>query len=304
MRRIDAHLHVAEVIAGYCRRGELRAAGNGKAMWGNGEVFDLLPKGWGDRNFTAESALSLMEKHGVERAVLMQGSMYGFQNQYHAGINRMYPEKFCASCTVDPFMTEALDMMNYFYEELGFHLTKFEVSSGGGLMGCHEPFSLTSDKMMQIYDVINRHRGVLALDVGDYTMPSHQPERLAVIAKSFPDLKLVVCHLLAPVAGETGRLLHSLELLNQDNVWFDLAALPKILAPCSYPFHAVHTVLSEAKQIIGSDRMMWGTDAPFAATQNPYGQLTDYLEQGNTFTEEELEKVYYKNAYQVYFCRE
>lgn len=30
-RKIDAHLHLAQVVAGYCRRGELRAVGGGKA---------------------------------------------------------------------------------------------------------------------------------------------------------------------------------------------------------------------------------------------------------------------------------
>ena len=39
MKKIDAHLHLAKVLAGYCRRGELRAIGGGKAQWGSGEVF-------------------------------------------------------------------------------------------------------------------------------------------------------------------------------------------------------------------------------------------------------------------------
>ena len=54
MKKIDAHLHLADVIAGYCRRGELRAIGQGKAMWGNGEVFQLIPAEYGDSwNFRA-----------------------------------------------------------------------------------------------------------------------------------------------------------------------------------------------------------------------------------------------------------
>lgn len=83
MKKIDSHLHVAEIIAGYCRRGELRAAGNGMAEWGSGETFRLLPEGYGDTSFTAEAALAIMDRHQVEKAVLMQGSMYGFQNRYH-----------------------------------------------------------------------------------------------------------------------------------------------------------------------------------------------------------------------------
>lgn len=105
MKKIDSHLHIAKIIAGYCRRGELRAAGNGMAQWGNGEIFRLLPEGYGDTSFTAEAALAIMDHHEVEKAVLMQGSMYGFQNQYHYEIMKKYPDRFCPSCTVDPFMT-------------------------------------------------------------------------------------------------------------------------------------------------------------------------------------------------------
>lgn len=68
----------------YCRRGELRAIGCGKAAWGNGD--------YGEFNFTAEKALTLMERYGVQRAVLMQGSMYGFQNRYHSELIPKYPD--------------------------------------------------------------------------------------------------------------------------------------------------------------------------------------------------------------------
>ena len=31
MKKIDAHLHLAQIVAGYCRRGECRAIGGGRA---------------------------------------------------------------------------------------------------------------------------------------------------------------------------------------------------------------------------------------------------------------------------------
>ena len=85
MKKIDAHLHLAKIVAGYCRRGELRAIGGGKCQWGSGEVFQLFPQtgDYGDDCFTAEQALAIMDRNNVEKAVLMNGSMYGFQNIYH-----------------------------------------------------------------------------------------------------------------------------------------------------------------------------------------------------------------------------
>lgn len=303
MKKIDAHLHVAQIVAGYCRRGELRAIGEGKAAWGNGEEFLLFPQNgeYGETNFTAEKALALMERHGVERAVLMQGSMYGFQNRYHSELLAQYPDRFCPTCTVDPFMTDAAKTLEYFFEKKGFRAAKFEVSSGGGLMGCHDPFDLAGPKMRPLFDIISAHKAPVALDVGDLTMKSHQPWSLARIAEDYPDMKLVICHLLAPMQGREKELTLSLELLNKPNVWFDLAALPKILAPDVYPYPKTNDVLKLAKSILGAKRLLWGSDAPFAATQDSYGHLAEYLMQGDAFTPDELEDVYYNNAKQVYF---
>jgi len=303
MKKIDAHLHLAKVLAGYCRRGELRAAGGGKAMWGNGEVFQLLPTTgeYGDDCFTAEQALAIMDRNDVERAVLMNGSMYGLQNLYHEELLEKYPDRFCPSCEVDPFMTNHLETLERYFEEKHFHLAKFEVSSGGGLMGCHDPFDLSGDRMMAVYKIVEKHHGVVALDVGDIYMESHQTMALMRIADRCPDLKLVICHLLAPAREKKREWIAELNILKQANVWFDIAAIPKIMAPDVYPYPEAVEYLREAADIVGADRLMWGTDAPFAATQDSYEHLTDYLEKTDVFTADELEKIYYANAKEVYF---
>ena len=303
MKKIDAHLHLAKVLAGYCRRGELRGIGGGKAAWGNGEEFQLLPTNgdYGDDYFTAEQALKIMDRNDVERAVLMQGSMYGFQNRYHEEILEKYPDRFCPSCTIDPFMTNHMQALERFLEEKHFHLVKFEVSSGGGLMGCHEPFDLSGERMMEIYKLIEKNHGVVALDVGGIEMESHQPMALARLADRCPDLKLVVCHLLAPAREKRAEWRAELQMLKGANIWFDIAAMPKIISGDVYPYLETQEFLAEAKDIISAKRMMWGTDAPFAATQDSYEHLTDYLEKGSAFTPEELADVYYNNAKLVYF---
>ena len=73
------------------------------------------------------------------------------------------------------------------------------------------------------------------------------------------------------------------------------------MEPNGYPYPKVHEVLKLAKDILGADRLLWGTDAPFAATSDTYTHLHDYLLQGDAFTEDELRKVYYGNAKHVYF---
>ena len=85
MKKIDAHLHLAKVVAGYCRRGELRAVGGGKAQWGNGEIFQLFPTDFGDTCFLAERALEIMDENQVENV------KKGTSPLQNAGITQFFP---------------------------------------------------------------------------------------------------------------------------------------------------------------------------------------------------------------------
>ncbi len=301
MKKIDAHLHIAQIIAGYCRRGELRAIGQGKAQWGNGETFQLLPERFGSDSFTIERAVEIMEEEGVAKAVLMQGSMYGFQNNYHLDILNKYGDRFCPSCTIDPFMTDYLQTMKDFIEVKKFKLAKFEMSSGGGLMGCHGTFSLMDEKMTKIYSILEENKATLALDIGDESMGSHQIDNLLDIATTFPKLKIVVCHLLAPSIDNLDSTYRKLEKLARANVYFDLAALPKIIAVEQYPYSGTAKIIKEASQIVGSDKLLWGSDAPYAAVGVSYSSLADYIVESQLFSKTELEDIFYNNADRVYF---
>lgn len=304
MKKIDAHLHLAKVIGGYCGRGESRSAGNGKVRWANGDEYQLLPQDgrYGTDNFTAEAALGIMKTNGVEKAVLMEGSLYGFQNAYYEEILKKYPDTFCPCCTVDPFMTGHMQTMERFFGEVGFRAAKFEVSTGGGLMGANGNFVL-DDKMMPIFELINRYKGIVVLDLGDPDMESHQINAVRRVAEKCPDLTIVCCHLLAPNDKWHDVWTHELGILKKDNIYLDISSVPKIVqpGPGQYPYNKAVDYIKEAIDILGVDRFMWGTDAPYAATVDTYEHLTDYLADGHGFDEATLEKLYYKNAAHVYF---
>jgi predicted TIM-barrel fold metal-dependent hydrolase len=300
MKIIDAHVHICEVIAGYCRRGELRAIGGGKTVWANGDIMHLIPDGYGETNYTAEAAIKMMDENEVEAAVILQGSMYGFQNRYIQQTLEKYPNRFRGACTVDPFAKNYLETLEYMMDWT--HIAKFEVSSGGGLMGVHDDFALDGSKMMPIYELLNAHKGTVTIDFGDYTMASYQPRAIRHAAKTFPELKIVMCHLLAPIPGHLEEVRMDLEILNLSNVWFDIAALPKIAADEPYPYPFCAEALALAKKIIGADRIMFGTDMPMALTHAPYHDLVQYIFDANIFTENELQKIFYNTAKQVYFA--
>ncbi|MFR5410778.1 MAG: amidohydrolase family protein, partial [Enterocloster bolteae] len=130
MKLIDAHTHVFEQLCGFGPRGELRPIGGGKARWANGDEIEMIPPGLGERSFTADTLAALLRENHVERAVLLQGSFYGFQNEYVLESARRYPDLFVPAATCDPFCKEAEYLLHRFIHEKGFRIVKFETSSG------------------------------------------------------------------------------------------------------------------------------------------------------------------------------
>lgn len=300
MKIIDAHVHLVEIIAGYARRGELRAIGDGKARWANGEVMDLIPNGYGDVNFTGKSLLRLMNKNNVKKAVLLQGSMYGFQNEYTYEMCKKYPERFVGACTMDPFAKNKDELLKHFIDDLGFKIMKFELSSGGGLMGYHHKFLIDGTEMQDIWCKASKVNATVTLDIGNCTMESYQPEAIRRIALQYPNIKIVVCHLLAPIKGKEEILKRDLERLNLPNVWFDLGALPIIFSTDKYPFPSAQKSIKIAKDIVGAGKLIWGSDAPMTVARDPYKHLIIYINE-DIFDEKEMRMVFYNNALDVYF---
>ncbi|MBS9336070.1 amidohydrolase family protein [Fructobacillus papyrifericola] len=306
MKKIDGHLHLVKTIAGLNGKGRLNALGDGKAIWDDGTVIQLIPKGSGDDSFTAEAAMELMKKAGVEKAVLLQGSLNGYQNYYSYQTIKKYPEHFIGAFSVDPFADNAMAIVKRHVEDLGFRAIKFEISEGGGLHGYHseKPFRLDTDaKVGQIFHYLADYPGfTVTVDYGSSDQISYQPEAIANLAARYPEMDFVVCHLSFPSADHLNRLKAALELFkSKQNIWTDLSAIQDIIGETDFPYPKCREAVALAKQVLGAKRLIWGTDSPWSATFNSYENLANWLEASQLFNQEELEDVLYNNADRVYF---
>ncbi|MDR1637738.1 MAG: amidohydrolase [Treponema sp.] len=301
MLKIDAHVHVIETIAGFGGRGELRGCGGGKARWADGEEISLIPPDLGDRGFSYEALVSLLDKNGVEKAILLQGSMYGFQNDYTWEAARRYPGRLIPSATVDPFCANAEALLERYLGERKIPVVKFEVSSGGGLMGYHRVFPLDGPPIAALYPAINKAGAALVLDIGSPGMGSFQIEAVAAAAKRYPQMRIIVCHLLAPRPADEEVFTAALKALAFPNLWFDLAALPwNAAGPDAYPYPTSLCFIGLAKKILGAGKLLWGSDVPITLTRETYARQMSYLEESGVFSDAELEKVFRTNAETAY----
>lgn len=302
MKIIDAHVHLAQCIAGFGAEGELRACGAGKAVYASGSVISLIPPELGEYDVTPEKVLELMDQNDVERAVLLQGNYIGFQNQYSYDAMMKYPDRFAAACTYDPYCVKVEEIRRHLFEEQGFRIVKFEVSNGSGLMSYHPPVALNGSVMDEAFSHANDHGLVTVVDIGRQRNCCFQVDELREEILKYPDMKFVVCHLLAPQRekDEPG-MIEGLQKLNLPNVWWDMAALPSNQKPEGYPYPTAVRYLRIAKEILGADRIMFGSDLPSTLCRDSYEHLRDFALLSDVFTEAEKQDVFYNTAKKIYF---
>lgn len=301
MKIIDAHAHVAQYIAGFTSKGELRAVGQGKAQYSTGEIFQMFPPEMGDIGVSPEALLKVMDENDVEKAVLLQGNWLGFHNQYTYEAVIKYPERFVGAATYDPFCVNVEAVKKRLFDDLGFKIVKFELSTGSGLMANRPPVYLDGTVMNGCYAHAREKGLTVVMDIGRPNCPCWQVDALASAISKYPEVTFVICHLLAPQRGDVQILSDALQKLKMPNVYFDLASLANNQKPESFPYPTAAKHLETAKNTVGADRIMFGSDMPSALARDSYTYLKDYIIQSGVFNEKELQDVFYNTAYKVFF---
>lgn len=303
MKIIDAHAHVAPYICGFTSKGELRAVGGGKAQYSTGERFQMFPPEMGDSGVTPEALIKVMDENGVEKAVLLQGNWLGFCNEYTFQAVKKYPERFVGAATYDPFCLQVEEIRKRLFDELGFKIVKFELSTGSGLMANRQPVYLDGAVIHECFSHAREKGLTVVLDIGRPRSASWQPEALAQAIKKFPQVTFVICHLLAPQLCDKELLTNTLKLFTMQNAYFDIASLARNQKPEKFPYPTAVEHLKNAKKIVGAERLMFGTDMPCNLVNESYQNLINYVICGGVFTKSELENVFYNTANKVYFSR-
>ena len=301
MKIIDAHVHLVQCIAGTGAGGELRSCGGGRGMYADGSACQLIPPAWNTDQATPERILQVMDEHHVERAVLLQGGYLGFQNLYSWQAQQKWPSRFLAAGAYDPYSRGRDGIVRHLFEELGLRVVKFEVSTGSGLMATHPVFALDGEMMEREAAFADEHGLVFVIDIGKLGSPSSQIEALRRLILRHAGMKFVVCHLLAPKQAELEAMAAGLAALALPNVWFDLASLQHNVRPDTPPYPVTRRFLARAIEVVGADRLLFGTDAPQNLCAFRYADLVATIAEDPALAPEQKECILYHNARGVFW---
>jgi len=287
-------------LSGFGCKGELRAIGKGRGRWATGDETQFFPPEYGDREFTVDTLIKLMKENNVEKAVILQGNLYGFQNDYIAESVRKYPGQLIGGGTLDPFCLDAPKIINRLVKELKSRVLKFEVSTEYGLSGYHSGFRIDGKEMELVWDIASKYDIAVVLDIGSYSTSSFQTDAILNVLNRYKNLHIIIAHMLSPSPRNENKSLSLLKEMNHNNLWFDIASLPVFVQDEPYPFPTPLEYLAYAKKIVGADRLLWGSDIPMMLKRASYAGLLNYICDSGVFNNKELEGVVYMNAKEAF----
>ena len=269
---IDAHAHLWKKQNGIVNGKPVFDIGGGKSNFG-GEIRQMMPAYMTDGENTAERFLANMDYAGVSGAVITQEYIDGNQDEY------------LLSCKNDRLKICAL------YEEkpLG------DISAFDGIKLCA---GRLADKNLlnhlEPFKVANENGKFISIDLAD---GAEQTEMMQKIAEMFPDLRIAVGHF-----GMVTRdgWLEQIKLAKNKNVFIESGGITWLFNSEFYPFPSAVDAINEAADLVGFEKLMWGSDYPRTMTAITYKMSYDFVEKTTAISEENKKLFLGENAVKFY----
>ncbi len=269
---IDAHAHLWKKQNGIVNGKPVYDLGGGKSDFG-GEIKQMMPPYMTDGENTAERFLANMDYACVNGAVITQEYIDGNQDNY------------LLSCRSDRLKICAL------YEEK-------PLSDINGFDGIKICAGRLSDKNLlnhlHPFRVAAENGKFISIDLAD---GNEQTDMLQKIVDMFPDLKIAIGHF-GMVTRENWTA--QIELAKNKNVFIESGGITWLFNSEFYPYPSAVKAITQAADIAGFEKLMWGSDYPRTMTAITYKMSLDFVEKTNEISEADKRRFLGENAVQFY----
>ncbi len=209
-----------------------------------------------------------MTEFGIDHAVLIQSSAFGWDNTYMVECLEAYPGRFKAIGLVDPLSPTNAD-------DLRFWMTR-------GLAGVRlhplyysdEPGWIDSPAHDRLWETAAATGAIL-----QFHLWPHHAVPLARMITRHPTVRVVVDHLGKPDVTEAPpypSFQRVLELARFPNVWVKLGDY-QIASREAFPWRDTIPFVARLREAFGPGRMIWGTGYAGRARLVPLGQALRYV---------------------------
>lgn len=289
---IDAHSHLWLRQDTEVDGLPIRTLQNGKSLF-MGEVRQMIPPFMTDGRNTAEVFLSNMDYAQVSGAVVTQEYIDGIQNSYLLEVMKQYPDRFfvCGLCEFrrPGYLKEARTLIAQGFRAIKIPAQRLLLREGR--------VSLTSDEMMQLFHLMEDKGMILSIDLADGKTQTGEMEE---VIRECPGLKIAIGHF-----GMVTRpdWTEQIRLARHKHVYIESGGITWLFNDEFYPFPGAIRAIREAADLVGMDKLMWGSDYPRTITAITYRMSYDFIVKSSQLTEEEKASFLGRNAVAFYGFR-
>lgn len=278
---IDGHAHIFESILGLNRDGVTTSGEYGRFRAGTMERA-FMPAAFKKVTFDSEMLLASMDEAGIDFAVLLQNPTIGERNQEIQSSVLRSGGRLAGTILIDPFDGyEPGAVLNQWSSPL-VQSCKIEMSETWGLSGIHPDASWRSAEMGAVFRAVADRGLKLILDPGPMTERGYDVEGLEALFEEYDSVPVLLEHFGYP-SPETStdatqkKLWRSMvSLARMQNVYLGLSALPELLMD-DYPCETSLSLIKEVLDIVGEQKIIWGSDIPSTLRRMTYRQMYSYI---------------------------
>lgn len=286
---IDAHSHLwlkqDAVVEGL----PIRTLENGRLLF-MGEVRQMLPPFMTDGVNSAEVLLSNMDYAQVSAAVVTQEFIDGFQNDYLAEVTVRYPDRFfvCGMCEFRKpgYLDQARQLIAQGFKGIKIPAQRLLLKEGRVRLNCEE--------MMQMFHLMEQNGVLLSIDMAD---GDTQVGELEEVIQECPKLKVAIGHFGMVTRPQWKE---QIKLARHPHVRIESGGITWLFNDEFYPFKGAVRAIREAAELVGFEKLMWGSDYPRTITAITYRMSYDFVSKSDELTEREKALFLGENARSFY----
>ena len=217
--------------------------------------------GWADVGITEDQLLAQMDQYNIEKTALCNED-----NDLTLAIMERHPGRIIGCVYVNPLNQATVDSMEKYFEK-GFTAVK--------LNPLRHAYCADTAALDPVLEKAAKHNVPVCIHSGH--PPYSLPWQIGLLAERHPDVKIMMIHM---GHGHGVYIDAALKIARRyPNIYLEMSGMP------------MPSKIREAYETVGSDRIMFGTDAPF---HHPTVEMQKVFTSG--LDEEAQQKIFYDNA--------
>lgn len=292
MKIIDAHSHLWLKQDTKIDGKVIRSLKNGRSIFFDQEV-QMIPPFMIDGVNSAEVFLSNMNYAQVGAAVVVQEIIDGNQNEYLLDVQKRFPDRFFCMGMVD-FKDNDFSTDNLLIQVAALHAQGFK---GIAIPGHRIKGSLL--KAMPMFKFMEENGMILSMCLAE---DDKQIAEMAEVIRECQNLKVAIGHF-GMVTTPFFQSQVKLAALGP-NVMVESGGITWLYNSEFYPYPSAIKSIREAADLVGMDRLMWGSDYPRTITAITYKMSYDFVLKSDELTHDEKALFLGENAMRFYGFKE